>query len=310
MFESCEPHAAIEKSLCTRGLKCAAACGLPRSMAVGASSFTCRRCQRSYDVSGGVVDLTVTSGAADYEDETHLGTTIFQNSAVAFAYERGWRQNFFWFGFPAQMRRILSESANCLGSEVEYKFNLAQSYFRPATAGNTLVDVSCGSGLFSRRFAASGEYDVVVALDFSASMLQQARSFFNADPSLDKQRLALVRADVGRLPFVTGSVQAIHAGAAIHCWPQLAAAVAEISRVLKPGGVFVGTTFLLPTFPFGDELTKGLRQLLTRGPLDPYRWWSEAELRDLTQTCGLIDFACYRSSAFILFTARKPSPAG
>eukprot|EP00850_Spirogloea_muscicola_P016613 SM000136S00159 [mRNA] locus=s136:56084:57808:- [translate_table: standard] len=263
-------------------------------MAVGASSFTCRRCQRSYDAAGGVLDLTVTSGAEDYEDETHLGTTIFQNPAVAFAYERGWRQNFFWFGFPGP----------------DEEFNLAQSYFRPATDGNTLVDVSCGSGLFSRRFAASGEYDVVVALDFSASMLQQARSFFNADPRLDKQRLALVRADVGRLPFVTGSIQAIHAGAAIHCWPQPAAAIAEISRVLKPGGVFVGTTFLLPTFPFGDELTRGIRQLLTRGPLDPYRWWSEAELRDLTQTCGLVDFACHRSSAFILFTARKPSPAG
>jgi hypothetical protein len=34
-----------------------------------------------------------------------------------------------------------------------------------------------------------------------------------------------VRADVARLPFATGSIDAVHAGAAIHCWPSPAAGV-------------------------------------------------------------------------------------
>ena len=33
------------------------------------------------------------------------------------------------------------------------------------------------------------------------------------------RNLALVRADVARLPFATGTVDAVHAGAALHCWP-------------------------------------------------------------------------------------------
>lgn len=33
--------------------------------------------------------------------------------------------------------------------------------------------------------------------------------------------LAPVRADVSRLPFSSGSVDAVHAGAALHCWPSL-----------------------------------------------------------------------------------------
>ena len=33
------------------------------------------------------------------------------------------------------------------------------------------------------------------------------------------RNLALVRADISRLPFASCSVDAIHAGAAIHCWP-------------------------------------------------------------------------------------------
>jgi hypothetical protein len=94
----------------------------------------------------------------------------------------------------------------------------------------------------------------------------------------------LLRADVGRLPFATGSVAALHAGAAIHCWPNPTAAVcldsavmlplcsftreggltlsqasrtlqvAEISRVLQPGGVFVASTFLKASAPLGQLL--------------------------------------------------------
>lgn len=37
--------------------------------------------------------------------------------------------------------------------------------------------------------------------------------------------VALVRADVSRLPFSSGSVDAVHAGAALHCWPSPSNAV-------------------------------------------------------------------------------------
>lgn len=35
----------------------------------------------------------------------------------------------------------------------------------------------------------------------------------------------LVRADISRLPFATSSIDAVHAGAALHCWPSPSAAV-------------------------------------------------------------------------------------
>lgn len=34
-----------------------------------------------------------------------------------------------------------------------------------------------------------------------------------------------MRADISRLPFVSSSVDAVHAGAAIHCWPSPSAGV-------------------------------------------------------------------------------------
>jgi ubiquinone/menaquinone biosynthesis C-methylase UbiE len=82
--------------------------------------------------------------------------------------------------------------------------------------------------------------------------------------------VVLVRADVGRLPFATGSLPAVHAGAAIHCWPNPQLAFAEISRVLAPGGVFVASTFLAPGAPLGqllgnDDLVRPLNQVGPQG---------------------------------------------
>ena len=49
----------------------------------------------------------------------------------------------------------------------------------------TIVDMSCGSGLFSRRFARSARFNSVIAADFSESMLGQARTFFEMDNTID-----------------------------------------------------------------------------------------------------------------------------
>ena len=51
----------------------------------------------------------------------------------------------------------------------------------------TIVDMSCGSGLFSRRFARSGRFSAVIAADFSESMLGQARTFFEMDDTIDER---------------------------------------------------------------------------------------------------------------------------
>lgn len=63
------------------------------------------------------------------------------------------------------------------------QFEMAQEYFKPAEGG-LLVDVSCGSGLFSRRFAKSGTYLAVIALDFSENMLRQCYNFIKSDISV------------------------------------------------------------------------------------------------------------------------------
>ncbi|KAG9153431.1 hypothetical protein Leryth_021009 [Lithospermum erythrorhizon] len=177
---------------------------------------------------------------------------------------------------------------------------MAQEYFKVAEGG-VLVDVSCGSGLFSRKFAQSGAYSRVIALDFSENMLRQCYDFIKSDDSILNSNLALVRADVSRLPFSSASVDAVHAGAALHCWSSPSNAIAEINRVLRSGGVFVGTTFLRYTAST-PAILRPLRQQL----LQNYNYLTEEEIEDLCTSCGLINYTSKVQQSFIMFSAQKP----
>ena len=177
----------------------------------------------------------------DGEDEYVPMRDLFTNPSVSFAYERGWRQQFASAGFP--------------GPDTEAQ--MAMDYFAPVAAlanpSSVIVDMSCATGLFTRRLAKSGTYGRVLGCDYSDSMLTEARRRIKADPELSPESLKntsldLVRLDVGQIPMRTESVDCLHAGAAMHCWPDLNAAASEIHRVLKPGGRYFATTFLSTFF--------------------------------------------------------------
>ncbi|KAL8497740.1 hypothetical protein ACS0TY_021173 [Phlomoides rotata] len=252
--------------------------------AIYRSAFKCRKCNKSYSSKNIYLDLTVTSGTKEYNEFKPVGTELFRSPLVSFVYERGWRQNFNSRGFPGP----------------DEEFNMAQEYFKPAEGG-VLVDVSCGSGLFSRKFAKSGGYSRVIALDFSENMLRQCFDFIKNDDAILSSNLALVRADISRLPFSSGSVDAVHAGAALHCWPSPSNAVAEINRILRSGGVFVGTTFLRVTSST-PALLRPFSQNITRN----YNYLTEGEIEDLCKSCGFINYTKKVQQSFIMFSAQKP----
>ena len=85
--------------------------------------------------------------------------------------------------------------------------------------------------------------------------------------------------------------------------------MAEISRVLKPGGVFVASTFLTPVAPlgeiFGDDVVRPLKRL--QQPSRTLRAWEEQELRDLAESVGLEGFRRNRMNRFIMFAVGKPN---
>lgn len=94
---------------------------------------------------------------------------------------------------------------------IDQEFEDLMKFTQPVHPANgTILDLSCGSGLMARRLVRTGGWARVIAADYSESMLRETKGRFR------QERLpvpTLVRADAARLPFRTGSLDAIHAGA-------------------------------------------------------------------------------------------------
>ncbi len=95
-----------------------------------------------------------------------------------------------------------------------------------------ILDVGVGPGVsavgLSRRLPASR----IVGLDLSRRMLRRARS--RVDPSI-----GLVQADITRLPFDDASFDVVTGHSFLYLLPDQPGAMAEIARVLRPGGTCV-----------------------------------------------------------------------
>lgn len=93
--------------------------------------------------------------------------------------------------------------------------------------GSVLVDVACGGGLLAPHVAGLGHRHV--GADLSEPSLYEAAA----------HGLAPVRADARQLPFRDGIADVVVAGEVLEHVPDLTRAVAELVRILRPGGTLV-----------------------------------------------------------------------
>lgn len=70
-----------------------------------------------------------------------------------------------------------------------------------------------------------------LGVPFKSLIIVMFKVFLELVPSLSN--FVLVRADISRLPFPSGSIDAIHAGAALHCWPSPASACCKLSSSIQ-----------------------------------------------------------------------------
>jgi len=96
-----------------------------------------------------------------------------------------------------------------------------------AQPGEHILDLGCGDGQLTQRIAATGAR--VVGVDLSPEMLAAARSL-----GIDARE-----GKAESLPFVDCSFDAVFSNAALHWVRGQDAMMAEVRRVLKPGGRFV-----------------------------------------------------------------------
>jgi 2-polyprenyl-6-hydroxyphenyl methylase/3-demethylubiquinone-9 3-methyltransferase len=131
--------------------------------------------------------------------------------------------------------------------------------------GRRILDAGCGGGLVARELAVAGAE--VVGVDRSLGSLEVARRA--VDRSIGSFRP--VRGRLERLPFADGSFDAVVAADVLEHLPDLPAAVAELARVLAPGGGFVFDTVNRTSWSWFTAVF-GLEQVLRMVPRGTHDW--------------------------------------
>ncbi|MFI8378925.1 bifunctional demethylmenaquinone methyltransferase/2-methoxy-6-polyprenyl-1,4-benzoquinol methylase UbiE [Leeuwenhoekiella sp. NPDC079379] len=129
-----------------------------------------------------------------------------------------------------------------------------------ATNPQNILDVATGTGDLAINLAETGAKKII-GLDISAGMLAVGKKKITAN-NLD-QTIEMVQADSENLPFEDNHFDAITVAFGIRNFETLDKGLAEIFRVLKPGGLFVILETSVPTkTPFKQGYTFYSNQIL------------------------------------------------
>jgi SAM-dependent methyltransferase len=146
-------------------------------------------------------------------------------------------------------------------------------------ADRVALDVATGGG--HTALALAGQYGRVMASDLTEPMLAAAESFIRAQGAGNVDfRLA----DAEALPFADGTFDAVSCRIAPHHFPNPAAFVAEVARVLKPGGIFLLEDSIVPDDPALGAYLNEIEALRDHTHMHTL---SAAEWRDLLSAAGL-----------------------
>ncbi len=128
-----------------------------------------------------------------------------------------------------------------------------------------VLELACGTGLISKRIV--GSVKSLEATDFSPKMIAEAKK------NTHSARLHFSVQDATSLPYAPESFDAVVIANALHILPEPEKVMAEIHRVLKPGGLLFA-----PTFVHGEGVGFRIRTgLMKMVGFKVYHKWSAGE---------------------------------
>ncbi len=184
-------------------------------------SCVCPECEATYPVTDGVVDLV-----PDLVFQRTAAQMFMESPAIVSIYEsRFWR------------RSIFASIAMGISFDNEAKIIAKAAGVEDA---DSVLDLACGPGIYTRPFARAIASGRIVGLDLSMPMLRWGAKKLKEE-KLDN--VVYVRGNALDLPFENNSFDAVNCCGALHLFPDTGKALDQISRVLAPGGRFTAAVF-------------------------------------------------------------------
>ena|ERR1700722_9012613 len=158
--------------------------------------------------------------------------------------------------------------------------------------GSMILDVPCGGGIGLRGLH-PGQRASWIGVDLEPAMLRRAKRRAARLPAVETR---LIEGDMVALPLEDCIADLCLSYGGLHCVPDPAAALAEMTRCLRPEGRLVGSTFLAD----GSR-----RQRLLLRADDFGHTGTADDLRQWLRECGLTDIEVDREDGLVVFSARQ-----
>ena len=150
----------------------------------------------------------------------------------------------------------------------------------------TVIDIACGTGIVSRKLAASAGVDHVDAIDVAPPMIAKAQSLTPSDAAI---RFHVASADA--LPFDDNQFSSAFCQQGLQFFPNKVDAVREAARVTAPGGKL---TFAIWTAADdGNPAFGALEQIIAEElgddliPFGPFSYGDAAQIEHVAREAGL-----------------------
>ncbi len=158
------------------------------------------------------------------------------------------------------------------------------------TPGLRVLDVACGTGVMTRALAEAGA--APTGLDLTPAMLAIAEEL---SPGLE-----FVQASADAIPFDDGDFDALTCQQGLQFFPDRRAGLAEMRRIVRPGGQVVVATWCDPSQSgfavIARVLTRHLGESVGNIMLAPFVINQEADLRGLLEEAGLSQIVVERET--------------
>ncbi len=141
----------------------------------------------------------------------------------------------------------------------------------------TVLDIGCGGGRALERLASLASLGKVVGIDYSEDSVAVARK--RNQRLIATGRVEVLHGSVSSMPFPDATFDCVSAVETYYFWPDIAADLAEVRRVMKPSGQMV----IIAGMYRGSRFDKRNMRLIRAGGM---RCFSVQEFEETLQDAG------------------------